>query len=202
MRILGLFLLLIPALLHSQDRLLMMNGETIEGRIVDDLGMEIRIELETKKGKTKEYYFHRSEVFSVTKEGKEEVLLYQYNDEEGNFLTEDQMRIFIAGEQDARSNYNVKPTAIIGLVLGTGGAILAGGGLITTVSIPILYTAYQFIPVIHIKEQTITNPAHQYNDAYAMGYERVARSRRVLTALKTSAAGMAVGVVVVLLTVE
>ncbi len=111
----------------------------------------------------------------------------------GDDLTADEMRIYIAGEQDARANYKPRLTAMVGTVVVGGVAFLASGGLILTLVPPLAYAGLQFVPVMRIQEKAITNPQHRYNEIYALGYERVARSRKVLGGLKGGVAGMVIG---------
>ena len=53
----------------------------------------------------------------------------------------------------------------------------------------------QLIPRIKIREETISNSENKYNEIYAMGYESVARSRKVIGGLKGSAIGVTVGTI-------
>ncbi len=183
----------------SQDTLLLMSGQQVSCEIIDDLGIEIRYWETRKNGKKKERYLHKSDIFSITKIGQTEEVYYAKDELLGDWMTEDEMRIFMAGEQDARAYYNEKPTMIVGFAFGNLVSILATGGLIVTISGPLLYTLFHMIPVIKIKESAITNADHQYNEIYALGFERVARSRKIVAALKGSAAGMLTGLATYLL---
>ena len=56
------------------------------------------------------------------------------------------------------------------------------------------YTLLQLIPNIRIKEACISDvQKHQWNEIYAMGYERVARPKRLLSALKGGGIGLVGG---------
>jgi len=147
-----------------------------------------------EKGKVSEKLLHRSDVFSIQFEDKEEQVLYALDEVLGDWMTLDEMRIYMSGEQDARNNYKAKWAFYAGLPIGATTAFLAQGGLILTIGGPVLYTLVQLAPNIRIREKTITNPVHKYNEIYALGYERVARSRIVVQALKGSAIGMAAGI--------
>ncbi len=191
----------IPSL-PTKVKVLRMSGDVIDGRLLSVEGTEITLEVEKttlsgkpKKDKFKEVSIHKSEVFSITFNTGEWVL-YAPDEMLGDDLLVDQMRIYIAGEQDARDLYNPLPTVLVGVVVGAGAAILASGGLILTILPPLAYAAAQFIPIMKIEEKTIRNPAHRFNEDYAAGYERVARSRKVLGGLKGSALGMVAGVAV------
>ncbi|NNE55703.1 MAG: hypothetical protein HKN32_06760 [Flavobacteriales bacterium] len=190
----GLFCLICCSF-FAQDVILTMGGRQIQCVIVDDLGIDIRYEIEKKNGKKRDLRMHRSEIFSITKSGEEELVYYTQDEVLGDWLTVDDMRIFIAGEQDARENYEVQWIVWTGAAAGAIGAYASQGGLMGTLAAPVGFTALQLLPNIRIKEETMSNIRYQYNDVYALGYERVARSKRVVAALKSSGIGMVVGVV-------
>ena len=189
----------LPAL-PAEVSVLRMSGHTINGKLLTTTGSDLVLAVARKrqslfaKNKTrlKEVSIHKSEIFSVTfAEG--EWVLYAPDAIVGDDLTTDEMRIYIAGEQDARANYKPRLTTLVGTVVAGGVAFIASGGLILTLVTPLAYAGLQFAPVMHIQEQAITNPQHRFNEVYALGYERVARSRKVLGGLKGGVAGMVIG---------
>jgi hypothetical protein len=189
----------LPAL-PADVNVLRMSGHTINGKLLSTEGSDLVLSVARKrqslfaKNKTrmKEISIHKSEIFSVTFAAGEWVL-YAPDEIVGDDLTADEMRIYIAGEQDARANYKPRLTAMVGTVVVGGVAFLASGGLILTLVPPLAYAGLQFVPVMRIQEKAITNPQHRYNEIYALGYERVARSRKVLGGLKGGVAGMVIG---------
>jgi len=189
----------LPALPADVD-VLRMSGHILKGKLLSTEGSDLVLSVTRKrqslfaknKARMNEVSIHKSEIFSVTfAEG--EWVLYAPDEIVGDDLTADEMRIYIAGEQDARANYKPRLTAIVGTVVVGGVAFLASGGLILTLVPPLAYAGLQFVPVMRIQEKAITNPQHRYNEIYALGYERVARSRKVLGGLKGGVAGMAIG---------
>lgn len=188
--------------LPAEASLLAMSGKVIEGRLISTEGTELKMEVaqrerrffKRKKAKKKILGLHKSDVFSVTFPEAGEWVIYAPDDALGDDLTSDEMRIYIAGQQDASDLYRSRGTALLGFIVGAGGAIFASGGLLFTILPPMGYTAFQFVPFIRIKEHTIRNPEHRFNDVYAAGYERVARSKKLLGGLKGSGLGMLVGV--------
>lgn len=136
---------------------------------------------------------HRSEIFSITKPGIGESVLYVKDEALGDWLSIEEMRVFIAGEQDASRNFNTKPTFWTGVGLGAIGSYASQGGLITMFATPVAYTTFQLAPNIKIRESTMRHSGYKHNEIYALGYERTARPKKVLAALKGSALGMVVG---------
>lgn len=167
-----------------------MSGHTIDCTLLGAEGIELVYEITKRNGKKKRMRLHRSEVFSVVfNEG--EWVLYEQDEVLGDDLSEDEMRVFIAGAQDAIAHYNAKPTTYVGVLVGAAGPIIAGGGVIVTIAPIIIYTLVQLVPIIKIKG--VSNPDHIDNETYALGYASVARSEKILGGLKGSAAGAAAG---------
>jgi hypothetical protein len=197
-----LSLVLFSMTLRSQDTLLLMNGRELGCHIVSDSGTVFLFELAKKNGKIKLREIHKNEVFSVTKSGEEEMILYTKNEFLGDVYSTEEMRYYLAGENDARSNFTAWPTFIVGFALcGTIG-FLGQDGFMTALFPPLLYTVAQLVPKIKIRESTMSHPDYKYNDMYADGYEPPARSRKLFRALEGSFAGSAAGVLAWLVLVK
>lgn len=182
--------------LPAQVTVTRMSGAEITGTLISAEGIDLVIDIPRgkpeKNKKPKRINLHKSEVFSAQfAEG--EWVLYAPDPLLGDDITADEMRIYIAAERDARENFKVWPTVVTGVVVCGAVAVLASGGLFLTILPPLAYAGAQFIPVIRIRENTISNPEHRYNEVYAEGYGRVARSRKVLGGLKGGALGMVLG---------
>lgn len=186
---------LLSSIGFAQDQILKMSGHTIVGEIVEVTDFQVVCEIQKKNGKTKQVAFPRSDVFSVTKEGQEEDIFYQQDSFIGDDYTVQEMRIYIAGEQDALNGYDPSPTKYVGLLVGAGAGVASQGGLLLPIGVPVAYTLLQLAPTIKIREETISNINHKYNDIYAAGYAGVARSKKVLAGLKGSALGAFIGVI-------
>lgn len=191
-----LLFLTISFLSTSQDRILLMNGQEFECNITDDTGISVFYEVEKRNGKIKKKETHKSDIFSITKQDSAEHVYYALDPFLGDDYTIQEMRIFIAGEQDARAGYSARPTAVVGFFLGAAAPLLTQGSLIGSMLAPLVYPVVMIFPTIRIKPETITNMNHQYNDLYAIGYEGVARSKKVISALGGSALGAIVGVII------
>ena len=170
-----------------------MSGHQIECTLMADNGTELEFEIEKRNGKKKLIKLHKSEVFSVLFEGGEWVL-YAQDLVLGDDYTVEEMRIFLAGAHDAIAHYNATPTALVGLAFGAAGPLVGAGGLVLTIAPVLAYTLFQMAPIIQIKG--VSNPDYMNNEIYALGYESVARSEKILGGLKGSAVGAAVGVII------
>ena len=193
-RLILLLFVLISFHVSAQDTLLLMNGREMNCRILADTGTVFEFELVKPNGKVKLRELHKNDVFSVKKAGQQEVILYAQDELLGDIYSIDEMRFYLAGENDARENFSAWPTFAVGFALCTGISLWGGDGYITAVGPPILYTMIQLVPKIKIREKTMSHPEYKYNDIYADGYEPPARSRKLFRAMGGSFAGSATGV--------
>ena len=193
-RLLLLLFVLISFQTRAQDTLLLMNGRQMNCRILADTGTVFEFELVKPNGKVKLRELHKNDVFSVKKAGQQEVILYAQDELMGDIYSIDEMRFYLAGEDDARENFSAWPTFAVGFALCAGISLWGGDGYITAVGPPILYTMIQLVPKIKIREKTMSRPEYKYNDIYADGYEPPARSRKLFRAMGGSFAGSATGV--------
>lgn len=139
-------------------------------------------------------YADRDDVFSITYPTGKEILYYVYDEPRGNILEQEEMRAYVYGLRDARVALTGKGWFYSGLLVGG----IAGYGLKTsvfTLAVPPIFALSAKIPVIHIKERYIADKKYQYNPHYALGFEKHARSRNAIEALKGSAIGAVVGIV-------
>jgi len=179
----------------AQDKILLMNGETIEGKVLGQSTLEVRYLQSRKNGKVRERAEPTEEVFSVTDSLGRERIWYFYDTVFGNDLTIDQMRWFLKGEQDARAGYQPIWPMVTAFTIGAGATIglnLETNGLF----LPPIVAGTMALPRVHITRGSITDPLMEGDEYYATGYARVARSKRVIRTLVSTFAGFAVGLAV------
>lgn len=192
-----LLLLAMVGLRHgqAQDRILLMNGETVEGKVLGQSTLEVRYLQTRKNGKVRERAEPTEEVFSVTDSLGHERIWYFHDTVFGNDLSVDQMRWFLKGEQDARKGY--KP------IWPMVGAFATGAGLVIGLNwemnglfVPPLVAGAMALPRVHVTPGSISDPLMEGDEYYATGYARVGRSKRVVRTLISAFAGVAVGLAV------
>ncbi len=179
---------------HAQDTLLLMNGRDLPCKIVEDSGTVFLTLIRKPSGKVIFREIHKNDVFSVKRIDGTEDIMYLQDEMMGNIYAADEMRYYLAGENDARQNFRAWPTFAVGFALCAGASLWGGDGYITTVAPPIVYTLVQLIPKVKIREKTMSHPEYKYNDIYADGYEPPARTRKLSRALEGGFLGSAVGV--------
>lgn len=179
---------------QAQDKILLMNGQSLDCKILSDSTIDLVFQITKKSGKVKVLERHKNDVFSYTYAGQPETILYRQDEMLGDLYTSDEMRIFLAGQRDARTNYHPRATAIVGFLLCGGVAYWGQDGFLTAIGPATVYTLLQFAPKIRIKEKTMSDPRFKYNDIYADGYEPPARSRKVAQAAGAGYSGAVLGV--------
>jgi hypothetical protein len=178
----------------AQDSVLLMNGREMECTVLADTGTVLLLQMTKPNGKVIQREIHKNDVFSVSMGGSGEDVYYLQDEMLGNIYSVDEMRFYLAGENDARQNFEAWPTFAVGFALCAGVSVWGGDGYMTAVGPPIMYTLIQLIPKIKIREKTMSHPEYKYNDIYADGYEPPARTRKLSRAMEGAFLGSATGV--------
>ena len=190
----GVLVLLVPLASSGQDKILLMNGQTIETRVLGQSSLEIRYQV-----KKKDRLLERSEptesVFSVTDSLGRERIWYFEDTLFGNDFTVNEMRWYIKGEQDARAGYNpLWPT--IGGFVGTTALVIGLDLEVMAIPIPLVYAGAMVFPRVKVTPGSLSDPLLEGDEFYAYGYARAGKGRRVIRCLLSSAAGVVVGLAV------
>lgn len=177
---------------RAQDKINLMNGQVIEGRVLGQSTLEIRYLLPGKH--LKERSEPTSGVFSVTDSLGHEKVWYFKDTLFGNDYTVPQMRWFIKGERDARYGYKPWGPMLGGFALGAG-LTMALDLEVNSLIIPPVYAGFMAWPRVYVTRGSITDPNMEGDPIYATGYSAVGRPKRVVKSLLSTAVGVAVGLV-------
>jgi hypothetical protein len=195
MRALHLLLLLPLHLLSSaQDKINLMNGQIIEGRVLGQSTLEVRYQVR-KKDRLIERSEPTESVFSVTDSLGKEKIWYFMDTIYGNDLSIPQMRWYMSGERDARKGYKPWVPMIGGFLLGAG-SVIALDLEVNSLIIPPAYAGLMAWPRVNVTHGSISDPSMEGDQYYAMGYNTAGRPKRVIKSLISSALGVAVGLFV------
>lgn len=192
--LLSVVLLVVSLVAHGQDRISLMNGQVLEGRVLGQSSLEIRYQV-PKGARLLDRTEPTENVFSVTDSLGREKVWYFMDTIFGNDLTVDQMRWFINGERDARQGYKPWGPMIIGFVVGAA-PVIALDMEVNSLLIPPIYAGVMAWPRVNVTRGSISDPNMEGDPYYAEGYSVAARPKRVVKSLISSALGVAVGLAV------
>lgn len=187
-----LLLSLITLNLFSQDKILLISGKTIEGKILNIGEDTIRFQFRNKE-KTEESFVESYRVFSINYDNGKEKIIYKYDSTTVNDRSIEELRNFIAGEQDALKGY--KP-AFAGLLpfLISGAITFVMKGSFAIIVVPFLtYMAFVVLFRAGIDKHSVRDPKLLSNPDYIEGYKRIAKSKINRNALWGSIIGTGVG---------
>ncbi|MBL4668460.1 MAG: hypothetical protein JKY30_04280 [Flavobacteriales bacterium] len=179
----------------GQDKILFLNGKTLEGNLLEKTNYEFTF----KNKKEKQFIIDKYRVFSYTQNNKESIV-YEFDTLSGNFLKVQNMKMFVYGERDAHQTFKPLATNILGFAFGsTAGYLMQKEENFIYIVSPLLITSVTLLFPTKVKQKRLTNTQYLKEDEYLRGYERIARSKRTQGILKSSIAGMGVGFLIGLL---
>lgn len=188
-------IVLISVATQAQDEILFLNGKIIKGTLLEKTNYEFTFKTE----KDKEHVLDKYRIFSYTQNNKENIV-YEYDTLSGNFLTVEDMKLFVYGERDAQYSFKPVFTNCVGLGIGaTAGYFMHKESSFILIATPLVYTVTTLLFPTKVHKRRLQD--HQYikNDEYLRGHERIARSKRTQSALKSSVVGMGVGFIISLI---
>lgn len=181
----------------NTDKILLMTGKILEGSVTSSDSANLYYTFIKKNGKEKSQRLDLERVFSVTNEQGNEEVYYVMDTLIGDYFSEEEMRDYIAGEQDASAYSHSNWTLLAGLPISAA----AGYALSSTIlvfPVPFAYTVLASLPRYKLKGEKGVKPSKAGNPAYVLGYEREARTKRVfksmIAGLVGTATGFAIGV--------
>jgi len=186
------FILLFSGYAQPKHGILMMSGQLVEGTVTGEDSLYLYYDQHKKSGKTKARKLDLERVFSIYNSNGEERVVYYMDTMVGNYMTIDEMRYYIKGEQDAMEHYHGNWAWYIGVpVTAAAGFVLSGSVL--SFAVPFVYLVVAGLPPSKIRKDKIDSPQLASEEAYVLGYERVARNKRAFKSLMAGLVGTAGG---------
>lgn len=191
------FVFTFSGLKAQSDKLFMMNGKILDGRITAIGQDSIRW---VPKGKQKDIFIEKYRVFSVQYEEGKRQILYTQDSLNGRDYTLREMELLVMGGQDALNNHKTYfPFALATAMGGTGGYVLSNSFLVFGVPMfTMLGTAAITQPIIN--RSAVRKAVLLKDENYRKGYKRVLRVKRNNQAIFGSVVGTVAGFVVATLT--
>ncbi|MEQ9186254.1 MAG: hypothetical protein RLP15_00855 [Cryomorphaceae bacterium] len=180
-------------LLAQEDQeILMMSGKLVTGKVTGQDSLYLYYDHVKKSGKAKAKKLDLERVFSINGSEGEEKVIYYMDTAVGNYFSIDEMRFYIKGEQDAMKYYKGNWSILVGLPLTAGLSFL----FVPTplpFAVPFAYLAATGIPKYKIPKDRIESSDLITEPAYVLGFERVARNKRLFKSLAAGLVGTAAG---------
>ncbi|MEN9638705.1 MAG: hypothetical protein RLZZ262_573 [Bacteroidota bacterium] len=180
---------------QTLDTLLLLSGQEVLIEVSNDSGTVVVGKVAKKNGKTREVSIHKLDIFSHSKANGQKVIYYAEDWVQEHYLSEQEMEVYLVGAGDAKNGYKAKYVLLIGVVFSGTLAYLGGDGWGTVFLPTLVYMGGQFIGKIQIDHSSMRDPKYMYNDLYAAGYEKPARSKKVRRAALGGASGAALGLI-------
>ncbi|MFT5823677.1 MAG: hypothetical protein ACI8ZM_004939 [Crocinitomix sp.] len=202
----------------EQDSIILLNGRVFHGPVTSIENGILKYQEKTKKGETFTGEFATYRVFSYTQKGTE-TILYKQDEAADNYLSVDEARNATLGSYDARQTFKPRFVFWSSFALGYGMSLydtyllqstidhenyigsFTEGGLFKSqptfvpMFIPLVLSASWSFPSFKLKEKQMIQ-THLLNDeSYYRGYHRVARQKRIFSALKGSLIGIGAGLI-------
>lgn len=173
-----------------------MNGEILNVHsVLESEGLIMVTSPKRFSSKLKTIELNKSEVFSYMHEGKE-IVLYVQDSAFGDVYSVDEMRMYLAGERDARANYKANHIALIGYLICGAASLAVGDGLLVLVVPPVAYGTLQLLGKVKIREKYISDKNYKFNDVYAEGFEPPARSKKIIKGIAGGVLGSVNGLII------
>ena len=180
--------------LKGQDTITLLSGKVINVEILETDSFAISYNYQ-KKNKTKKKTISSDLVFDITYQNGTIDTIYKTDPSIDQYLTIDEMQLFIWGEQDALKYYKATFTTIFGVAFGAGFGYLLHDGFYVA-GVPLVYTVGAGVSKISIRNEEYRSSTVLSNPAYQEGYIKVARSKKAFNALASSTAGTLIGVLI------
>lgn len=169
------------------DSLFLMNGRIVVAPIIDTLfGLAT---FQDPTDTSKRSHVENDQLFAI-KYHNGDIFYYYEPDTISNWFSRDEMWMFMQGERDAKKGFKPRGSLFGAMAMGVAGGVT--GSFFGPIA-PVAYTALVGLPRVRIKHNTVSDQSYLLSDAYILGYEREARSKRRIYALIGSGVGMILG---------
>lgn len=182
----------------AQNTMLLVTGKKIE---IGEFKVSNSLFLAYKNKKGKIRLTDLRDIFSVQKQNGKETIFYVPDSTDTESFTINQMRDFVNGAYDARTNYKTPWVTTGGFVVGGGSAVAVTAVGLNSLLVPFFPALYSGgVGIVKVKKDKLNIPDNlKNNDYYMEGYTRVANHKRTNNAIIGSGIGMALGIVAVII---
>ena len=172
----------------AQDTIFLMNGIVIAKQVIDTTFSTVTITNPKKHGQ--KIHYEMDQLYMVKFANGYKRYYYVQDPSIYNEFTRDEMWLFMKGESDARKGFKARGALITSIFIGFAAG--ATGTFFAPIA-PYGFMALSGITKIRIRHATVSNPKYIEEDAYILGYERVARQKRKTRSLIGGTIGLGLG---------
>lgn len=187
------FIIVLISNIYSQnvsDTIYLMGGEKLSARVIDTTFALVTYQLPSSKKPDKIRNFEKDDIFCIRYKDGTHFYYYSQDTLRGDWFTREEMWLFTQGERDAAKKFTPQTTLILSGIIGFTGGIT---GMYVAPALPLTFFLVSDITKIKIKHHTISNPELLQHDAYILGYQKVARSKRKIYSIIGGISGLALG---------
>jgi|GEM_PF-1390324 len=176
------------------DTLYLMNGRIVVSPILDTSFLAATFV--DPEDSTKRTHIENDQLFAI-KYSNGDVFYYYKQDTITNWYSRDEMWLFTQGERDAKKGFKPWGSFTGGVISGIAGC--SSGLLVGTLGaffgpvVPLAFLSTVGIPKVRIRHNTVSNINNLEYDAYLLGYEREARTKRRRYAMVGGGVGIVLG---------
>lgn len=175
---------------NTLDTIYLMNGQKVESIVIDTSFALVTYKMPVSTNPEKIRNFEKDDIFCIRYKDGTHFYYYSQDTARGDWFTREEMWHFTQGERDAQKGFKPVATMLIGGTLG-----LAAGmtGMYVAPALPIGFYLISDITKIKIRHSSVSNPELLQHDAYILGYQKVARSKRRIYSIIGGASGLLLG---------
>ncbi len=175
---------------NTQDTIYLMNGQKLGSVVTDSSFALITYKLPQSSQPDKIRNFEKDDIFCVRYKNGDVFYYYSQDTVRGDWFTREEMWHFTQGERDAIKGFKPLPTFVIGSTIG----LVAGmTGMYVAPAMPLGFFLISDITKIKIRHSSVSNPELLQYDAYILGYQKVARTKRKIYSIIGGASGLLLG---------
>jgi hypothetical protein len=211
-QIILLFAVLFTGIVIGQDKIQLMNGKVLRGKLKTESDEIYNFDYYKNGGKVKSIELSKFRIFSIKNGTQPERVLYQQDTLMGNFYSENEMRMYVYGQRDAFKSFKGTSLFVASFALGFTSVILDTYEFeegnqnppgffnrtptIAPIIVPFALTIGAGLFKTKVRKEHAVDITFLSSEYYIEGFQKVAKVKRVKSAFIGSVAGVVAGFVV------
>ncbi len=189
--IIALLVVIFSYPLLAQDKITLLSGKVLEGKVtaVDSAGIDYEYQ---KKGKLKKIRLDDYRLFSIKYADGNEEIIYKQDSLSGRNYSVKEMGAFVKGERLAMEEFRGTVPILYTFMLSSVAPVVMNG-TIFAVPIPVIVAFTTLIPGPKINPDKVSEKDLLKEGYYLKGYQRVIRSKRLNRSVIAGFVGVGVG---------